>query len=725
METIRANDYHDLVTASDPRLSPDGERVAFVRKTPDDDREYEATVYVVPVGGGDPTQYTISEGVDSTPRWSPSGDRIAFVSTRGADDDRPQLWVLPTDGGEARQVTDVAGGVSQLAWSPDGTRIAFVQQSTEEDRAEGRDLELDDEEYEPEEPDPRVIDRKIYRAGERYFDGKRSHVYVVDLGDGGAARPGSGGEPRAGVERITDGDYDFLGPEWGDATTLYYGARREGDPDDNIVVDVVAYDTDADESEQVVRTTGWGAGIAATEDGRVAYAYTPEEQATLRQTEVKVLDRESGETATVTESLDRTLSMDAPPTWGPDGEEIYFGTPDEGEYVVWRAPGDGSDAPERVVGDGHVSGFSVGEDAVAYVKSEWDHRGDVFVSTRGGAETRRLTRLNSDLLDNRAVSQPEEIRFESEDGTEIQGWVLTPPDFEGAEPRSAESPSAERSESRDPDERYPLVVEIHGGPHAMWTTSGTMWHEFQTLAARGYVVFWCNPRGSTGYGEAFTAAIERDWGDVTMADVMAGVDRVAARDYVDEDDVFVTGGSFGGYMTAWMVSHTDRFAGAVAQRGVYELNSFYGSTDAFKLVEWDFDTTPWEESEFLWEHSPVAHADQVDTPTLVVHSDDDFRVPVNNAEMLYLFLKKNDVETRLVRYPREGHELSRSGEPAHVVDRVERIVRWFDGYSDHHDAPKALERGDEGLSAAESEENEESEDGDGESETSGEDEDGE
>ena len=687
METVRASDYHDIAQAEEPRISPDGEEVAFVRKVPESDDEYEATIHVVPLGGDDPRQFTVSEGVDSQPRWSPSGDLLAFVSTRGADDDRPQLWVMPTGGGEARQVTDVVGGVAEITWSPDGSRIAFTQQVTEDDREESRDTGLDGDEFEPEEPDPRVIDRKVYRAGQRYFDGKRSHVYVVDLEDGGS---GDGDE----IRRLTDGDYDHVNPEWADAGRLLYGARRTGDPDDNIVIDVVEYDLDADEeTETVTQTTGWTPLLAATEDGRVAYAATPEENATLRQTEIEVLDRETGEVTTLTETLDRTLSMAVSPQWGPSEELLYFSTPDEGEYAVWRAPGDAGSDPERVVGDGEVEAATVGADKIAFVRSEWDHPGDVFVSTLGGAESRRLTRINSDYLDDRAICQPEEVRFENESGDEIQGWVLTPPNF-------AEG------------EQYPLAVEIHGGPHSMWSTSGTMWHEFQLLAARGYVVFWSNPRGSTGYGEEFMAALEGGkWGEVAYEDVMAGVDEVASREYVDEGDMYVTGGSYGGYMTTWIVGQTDRFAGAVSQRGVYELNSFYGSTDAFKLIEWDFDANPWDDHEFLWEQSPTAYADEVDTPTLLIHSDDDYRVPVNNAEMLYLMYKKNDVETRLVRYPREGHELSRSGEPAHVVDRLERLVRWFDGYSDHHDAPKALDRGDDGLSAAEDDEDGEGDDG--------------
>ncbi|WP_135829920.1 S9 family peptidase [Halorussus halobius] len=684
METVRASDYHDLAQVGEPRISPDGERVAFVRKVPTSDDEYEATIHVVPVGGGEPRRFTVSEGVDASPRWSPSGDRLAFVSTRGRDDDRPQLWVVPTDGGEARQVTDVVGGASSPAWSPDGSRIAFVQSVTAEDREAGRDLELDGE-YEPDDPDPRVVDRLVYRSKGGYVDGRRSHVYVADLAsDAGEAE----------VTRLTDGDYDFSGPEWADESTLYYGVQRTGDPDDNIIVDIAEYDLDAgEEVGTVVQTAGWGASVAATSDGRLAYAATDPEAATLEQTEIEVLDRETGEVTTPTASLDRTLAG-APvphwpagvPEWGPDEEDLYFLTPDEGDVALWRVPGDASADPERVVADREVYGASVGEDAVAYVAGEWDHPGDAFATTLRGAETRRLTRTNGEYLDDRAVARPEELRFENESGDEIQGWVLTPPDF-------------------SPDETYPLAVEIHGGPHSMWGTSRTMWQEFQLLAARGYVVFWCNPRGSTGYGEAFMAAIgEGRWGSPAAEDVLAGVDEVADRSYVDEDDLFVTGGSYGGYLTAWLVGHTDRFDAAVSQRGVYDLNSFYGTTDAFKLVEWDFDATPWEDPAFLREQSPTAYADAVDTPTLLVHADEDFRVPVSDAELLFRLYKKNGVETRLVRYPREGHELSRSGEPAHVVDRLERLVRWFDGYSDHHDVPRALERGDEGLSATEDDE---------------------
>ncbi|WP_284012694.1 S9 family peptidase [Halobaculum litoreum] len=669
MDTIQASDVHDIAKPSDPRVAPDGEHVAFVRREPDGDDSYESTVYLAPTDGSDVARrLTLAEGSDAEPRFSPSGDRLAFTSTRGEDDDTQQLWLLPLDGvgGEAEQVTEVVGGVNAITWSPDGTRIAFLQSVTADDREAERDLEVPDD-YEPEEPDPRVIDRTVYRTGTSYFDGKRPQVYLLDVESGD-------------LERVTDGDHDHGAPAWGDDETLYFTAQKAGeDPDDNYDIDVVAYDTESGDTEDVLRTTGWGASLAVTEDHRIAYTYTEAEQASIQPTELHVYDRAADETADLTAELDRGLGYEAAPQWGPDEERVHFTTPDEGATSLWSAPGDASAAPEREYRGGSVDGAHVADGVTAVTKSEWDHPGDLFVLD--GSEERRLTDLNGEYLDSVAVSEPEPLAFESAQGP-VEGWVLTPPDF-------------------DADEQYPLAVEVHGGPHAMWTTSGTMWHEFQTLAARGYVVFWSNPRGSTGFGEEFMRAIERDWGDVTLTDVMAGVEEVADRDYVDETNVFLTGGSFGGYMTSWAVGQSDYFRAAVSQRGVYDFTGFYGSTDgAYKLVEGDYDTTPWEEPEFLWEHSPVAHADEVETPTLVLHSDRDYRTPDNTAELFHRILRKHGVDTRLVRYPREGHELSRSGEPAHIVDRIERIVRWFDGYSEHHDAERALDRpADDGLSA--------------------------
>ncbi len=686
MDRIEAADYHKISKPGSVRLSPDGSQVAFVRREPTDEESYAATIHVASTDGSGSRQFTLTEGRDAEPRWSPSGDRIAFTSTRGATDDRQQLWVLPTTGGEARQVTDVLGGVSSIAWSPAGDQIAFVQSVSAADREVDRDLTVP-EEYDPDDRDPRVIDRTVYRAGQQYFDGASAGIYRVELDSD------TNDETTEPVARVTTADTEFAAPGWSDAATLYYTADWVGDdPDDTDEFDVVRHNLETDTAEAVYRSAGWGRSLAVSEDDRVAVPYTEPGRVSIAQTDLHVIDVETDDSHVVTDGIDRTLGGEAHPQWGPDGSHLFFSTPDEGRTALWAVPGDGSATPERVLRPGSVSAADVGatgsdpsDATVALSMSDWDHPGEVFVASSG--DITRLTELNAEYLAERAIAEPEPLSFESDQGP-VSGWVLTPPEFDAEDATSD-------------GETLPLIVEVHGGPHAMWTTSGTMWHEFQTLAARGYAVFWSNPRGSTGYGEDYATAIERDWGEVTMTDVMAGVQAVTERSSVDADSVFLTGGSFGGYMTSWIIGQTDLFTAAVSQRGVYDLTSFYGSTDAaYKLVEGDFDTTPSEEPGFLWDKSPVSTAHTVDTPTLLIHSETDYRTPIATAELFHRILRKQGTETRLVRYPREGHELSRSGEPAHVVDRIERIARWFDGYSDYHDPAPAVNRGDDGLTHA-------------------------
>jgi len=276
---------------------------------------------------------------------------------------------------------------------------------------------------------------------------------------------------------------------------------------------------------------------------------------------------------------------------------------------------------------------------------------------------RRLSGLNADFLERKRVQPVEELWHESDDGTEVQGWLIKPPGFRK-------------------DRKYPLAVEIHGGPHVMWSAAeATMWHEWQLLASAGYVVFFCNPRGSDGYGFAFKDAIHDDWGGPDMADILSGVDHVVKRGFVDERRLCVTGGSFGGFMTAWIVGQDRRFAAAVAQRGVYEMLSFYGTTDVSRLIEWEFDARPWEDPLKLWAAAPIAHAEKIQTPLLILHSENDFRVPIAGAEELFVALRKLGKTVKFVRFPEEGHELSRSGQPKRVVKRLEHILAWFEEHA--------------------------------------------
>ncbi len=638
MSEITTEDYSDISQVSGPRLSPDGSTVAFLKRDPETGESYETTVHVAPTDGTGSRQFTLAEDTESEVEWCPDGDRLAFVSDRSGT---PELWVIPANGGEGRQITAVAGAVRSISWHPDGRKIAFVQEVTAHEREEALDIERDDE-YEREEPDPRVISRVVYRSAGGYFDGRRSHIYVADVETGD-------------IERLTDGDADFDAPEWGADETLYYTERLA---DQTLYHDIHATDVETGATETIGATHDWSPVLAANDEGLLAYTFFAEEgpNPALNQTEVRVTDGE--EDVSLTRDIDRTV--EGGPVWGPDCEYVYVKMPNEGEDAIRRLRRDGSDSEDVVTGhEGRIAGFDVGNEQVAVSLSQWDHPGDIFVYERGTDEPTRLTRVNEEYLRTRAVQEPTELWVES-DGTEIQAWMLTPPGF-------------------DERESYPLVVEIHGGPSVMWTTSGTMWHEFQLLASQGYVVAWCNPRGSTGYGQDHTMAIATE-SRPDYTDILSVTEELLSREYVDESNVFVTGGSFGGFMTGWIVGHTDLFTAGVAQRGVYDQLTQYGSKDFFHSTRWRHGD-PLADRDQYWENSPIAYADRVETPTLILHSDRDFRVPVHNAELFYRLLKLNGVKTELVRYRQGTHELSRSGDPAYVRDRLNRIVEWFDRHS--------------------------------------------
>jgi len=660
---IDASDYREIsrVTtgqlATDPQLSPDGTTVAFVKKEPATDHEYVASIHLLELDGEEPRQFTRGSDMDTSPCWSPTGERLAFLRARD-EDNQPQLWLIPRTGGEACQLTHGIGGASQITWCPDDTHIAFVQSTTKAERNAGSDQAAGDECRSP--PDPREIDQTIYRAGVDYFDGRTAHVYLVNVETGETTR-------------ITDGTANYTSPEWGDSETLYFtGQSGYGDSRTHRLF---RWDRIEGRQREITRFTYPASypstvEISASTDGQVVYPYRPDEGASLAQTDLYVVNDETGDSVLLTGELDRTVrGLGSKPKWGPKEQTVYFMVPDRGRVVLYGVSADGSTDPKVVLDDGisHLTGFDVGENRIVFAQSEWDHPGDLFSRPLEGGSVRRHTQVNSSFLSQHDVSEPEEITFESDPGVEIQGWVLTPPDF-------------------SPDQTYPLIVEIHGGPHYMWSTSGLMWHEFQTLAARGYIVFWCNPRGSVGYGESFNRAVYCDWGGPDYTDIMAGVDAVLERGFIDEENMFVMGSSYGGYLTAWIIGQTNRFRAAVGTRGVYDLTGMYGSSDGYRFLEDEFGTTPWENPEQYWECSPVAHVSDISTPMLLIHSEKDYRATINTAEMFYRFLKNNDVETKFVRYPEEGHELARNGQPVHVIDRLERIAHWFDEHSEHHTA---------------------------------------
>ncbi|MGC9333065.1 MAG: S9 family peptidase [Anaerolineae bacterium] len=672
---MTAQDLYQMVTISDPQFSPDGRWIAHVRThTDDESNEYNSAIWLASTGDGHIRQFTSGQRRDSNPRWSPDGRWLAFVSNRGGDNDKAQLYVIPTDGGEALQLTTMENGAGEPAWSPDGRRLAFTSRIDAEEMAAEQEHETGAEQPHDEEgkegkkgsPDPRVIERFAYRAGTSYFDGRTAHLYVIEVD------PDSG-RAQGKVQRVTEEERNYGEPRWmPDGHALLARVdRKPGEDDLFYYPDVVRVPLDGSPVELLTGPDMSDAGARPSPDGQwIAYVSLPVAEYTTANEEIKCIPASGGEPRVLTAGLD-AHAYDL--LWTPDSRYLCFRVAERGRIDLRCVSIDGGPVQTVFSADCEILGYDLSPDArrVGFVASTDRAPWDLYIAetdataglTGSWKKERRLTEVNGDWLAAKALAAVEDLWFESADGTAIQGWILAPPDF-------------------DPEKQYPLVLSIHGGPHVMWSRhESTMWHEWQMLAGRGYVVFACNPRGSDGYGQDFRAALRKRWGEADLPDLMAGVEAVLARGYVDPERLAITGGSYGGFMTAWVIGHDDRFKAAVAQRGVYDLISFYSTSDIPLLTEWEFDAVPWQDPELLWKYSPLAYAEGIHTPLLLIHSENDFRAPIPAAEGLFVALRRLKRPVQMVRYPRDGHELSRSGEPKHRVDRLERIADWFDQYT--------------------------------------------
>lgn len=669
------DDLYRLGWLEDPRVCPGGHEVAYVRVTLDRAGDaYRRAIWLAPADGGPPRRFT-SGTQDTSPRWSPDGTRLAFVSAR--DGAKPQLYVIQRDGGEARCLTSLPHGVSDPAWSPDGRSIAFLARMNAAERAREDSGEPAPEpadefdrrqaaarrEYEEQRRfDPRVVSRLPYRAETSFFDDRYAQIYVVEVNrDDDAPLP----TPR----RLTDADLHFGAPVWEpDGVALLTTASRDPEGDSQFFFfDVLRVPVPPEGRAEPQRLTTPGfthASPRISPDGRwIACVRAPEDRPFAAATALVVLDRAGGEPRDLTSAADLNV---AAYDWLPGSDGLLCLSGLRGTQPLWRVAlngngcrrtGDATDA--RVIAE-----FDVAADgSVAFVAGDAANPCELYLRRPDGVEC-RLTAFNEPLLAERLVAPFEELVYNAPDGREVQGWLLHPPGFDPQRPGG-----------------YPLAVYIHGGPHLMWGPGvRSMWHEWQVAAARGYVVFFCNPRGSDGYGEAWRFASQAQWGVADAPDILAGVDAVIARGGIDPRRVAVTGGSYGGYMTAWLIAHTDRFACAAAARGVYNLLTQHSTSDAHELVELAFEGFPWENHELLWRHSPLAHAHRITTPLLILHSENDYRVPISEAEQLFAFLRRRKQTVAFVRYPREGHELTRTGEPRHRADHMQRILDWFDRY---------------------------------------------
>ncbi len=670
---ITIRDLCALQLVGPPQISPDGAQIAYTLTTMhEEENEYRSAIYCVATDGGEPRRLTSGPKRDSAPAWSPDGAQLAFVSDRAG---KPQVFVLDLRGGEARQLTDAPNGAGDPQWSPDGALLLYSAKVSEGDEGEDKDSGdepkgerdggqepkgKDGKEYKP----PLVVNRLKYKFdGEGYFDDKRKHLFII---------PADAETPGDGARQLTSGDWNDVMPAWSpDGRWIAFGANREEDRDTSDISDIWVVGVDGGEPRKVTGGRGPVAAPAWSPDGR-AIAYVGHEKGYHPGANNRLLlvPVEGGEARDLTGGFDRSVNNAAMgdtrmgfeaqrPVWAPDGGSLLFLATDGGDTEIYRADLAGEVSP--VVGGARaILAFSAPRDGgrIAFAATDPTRPNEVFVADARDGGERQLTRHNEALLAELSIQPAERIEYESAGGARIEGWLIKPAGF-------------------DPTRQYPLMVKIHGGPHA--TYGNAFFHEFQLLVAQGYVLLYVNPRGSQGRGEEFATCIRGDWGNLDYADIMAGVDYVLGQGYIDPKRMAAGGASYGGYMTCWILGHTDRFAAIVTERVVSNFASFWGTSDIGPTFgAWEMGgKTPREDPETYARCSPITHLDQATTPTLIIHGEMDLRCPMEQSEQVFVTLKRKGVPVEFLRYPDESHNHAVGGQPRHRVDRLERILAWL------------------------------------------------
>jgi len=674
---ISDRDLYDFVWVGDPQVAPDGARVAFVRVTVSENREgYDTTIWAVSTSGADAPHPLTAGRHDSAPRWSPDGKYLAFL--RGAEHEAlkppsPQLWLLPMSGGDAFPVTDLPKGVGDPVWSPDGKLIAFTSATNAEDLAKQQKQRSGGSEAAKEpESDVHVITHAYYRSNdEGYLDPKHpEHIWLLDVPLGADARR----PPRS----LTSGRFDEGNIVWADAARLYFTTTRLDEPYYELPrSELYSVAVSGGEPKRITRIDMEVHVPALSPDGR-RLAFIAEREQPIRsysQPHLWVLDLAAPQSPRdLTQKFDWDVgdgvfgdnappraAGQSPPVWTADGSALIEIYSKQGQTNLARFDVASGAESDLTSGNQSISNWHLvsGSGKLLVSASTPTRIGDLFLlDPATGGSPLQLTHSNDALFGKLELTEPEELWYTSFDGRRIQAWLQKPPNF-------------------DPRRKYPLILDIHGGPH---TAYGYVFdHEFQWLAAKGYLVLYPNPRGSTSYGEAFGNIIQYHYPGDDYRDLMAAVDTVVGRGYVDTNKLGVTGGSGGGLLTNWVVGHTRRFTAAVAQRDIADWAAWWYSADIlFFFPNW-FRAPPFEDPDDYRRRSPITYIKNVTTPLMLVLGDADTRTPPGaGGEQMFRALKYRHVPTVMVRFPNETHELSRSGQPRHRVERLDHIAGWFD-----------------------------------------------
>ncbi|MCB9006418.1 MAG: S9 family peptidase [Ardenticatenaceae bacterium] len=662
---ITAEDLYNLELVSDPQISPDGTHIIFgVTRIERKTEKKFTNLWLVPSDGSSPPrQFTYGDHTDTHPRWSPNGRSIAFLSNR-KDEKQSQIYIIPFDGGEARPVTKLEGSFAGFSWSPDGTQFAT--------QFRNKDAAAIEREKDEQKKKLGIISRHItsldYKFdGAGYLPQEKWHIWTIDANSGEATQ-------------LTEGDkFDEVQPQWTpDGRFLIFISNRDPQPDINWdQTELYRVPAAGGEMALIPSHEGRKFNHTLSPDGSwIAYMGRKQKGHWYQNDCIYLVPTSGGKARNLTAEFDLHLATatltdvgsgtpQPPPTWSADGRTLYILATEKGNQPLLAFSTDpNTPGYERIVGDaGLVGSFSLDKarQTVAYLWGDIHGPAQVRVRSLASNETKTLTRFNNTWLAEIENGRIEEVWFKGKDGTDLHGWIMTPPGF-------------------DPSQKYPSILEIHGGPQTQYGRA--YFHELNLLAAQGYVVYWSNPRGSQGYGEAFAGAIYNCWGTVDFDDVMAWADYVEKLPYIDTTRMGVTGGSYGGYMTSLIIGKTDRFKAAVAQRVVSNFISFHGTSDMNIGSEFLFgaEKAPWDDLENYWRQSPIAYIGNAKTPTLLIHSESDLRCDKEQGEQIFVALKKLGVDTELVLFPEESHGLSRIGRTDRRIERLSHMLRWFATY---------------------------------------------
>jgi dipeptidyl aminopeptidase/acylaminoacyl peptidase len=680
---ITEKDLFNFVWAGDTQISPDGSRVAFVRVTVNEKKDgYNTAIWSVAPATGETHQLT-SGPRDSTPRWSPDGKFLVFVRVTEKDGrpDLPQLFMLPMAGGDSFQFTTMTRGAGGPQWSPDGRMIAFGNSANPEDlakaapRTQPSPSPTPADTKKPEEPresDVRVITHAIYRFnGAGYADQKHpNHIWEV-------AAPKTSDE-KVTPKQLTSGRFSEDNVTWAkDSSQIYYASDQIDEPYYELPsTTIYSIPVGGGQPSKLTSFDMDTGAFSVSPDGKqIAFYASPSKPIqSYTEPDLWVMDlAPNAQPRNLTRDFDFDVGSGVggdntaprggggtPPIWRADGRSIVAIYAKEGKANIGIFDATTGKETDLTGGNQAVVSFRATPDATkfALVISSPTRIGDIFWLEGAGGQPKQLTHLNDELFSKLNLTEPEEIWYTSFDGKKIQAWIQKPPDF-------------------DANKKYPLILNIHGGPHAAY---GFIFdHEFQWMAAKGYVVLYPNPRGSTSYGQEFGNIIQYHYPGDDYKDLMAGVDEVLKRGYIDEKKLGVTGGSGGGLLTNWTIGQTTRFAAAVSQRDIANWADFWYVADFTLFQESWFRKPPFEDPDDYKARSPITYIKNVTTPLMLILGEADWRTPPGaGGEEMFRALKYRKIPTVMVRFPNESHELSRSGQPWHRIERLEHIVGWFD-----------------------------------------------